>query len=196
MSAIVERIIDGEKWWVDSESGKTYGLCCAVDENRARTRHARHQKRAAKAPPILESHIEGAIVQAMELDGWRAIKMEENFSERKKKKTGEPGMSDHLFLRYHNAADPRGPVPYTKTRCYNPLGDILWWEFKRVRGDRQKAEQLSADQLKWIHAERSRGALVWVAGADHAATIAGAALHYLESGLCRRREVFERLAHG
>lgn len=143
-----------------------------------------------------EASIEDRIVEAMELDGWRAFKMEENFSERKFKKTGEPGMCDHLFLRPHNQGDPRGPVPYTKTRCYNPLGDILWWEFKASREIRKRAEFLSAKQVKWIMAERAKGFLVWAAGeeADYPPTAEGCARKYLDSGLCRRREAFERLA--
>lgn len=199
MSTIVERIIDGEAWWVDSETGKTYGVCRVITEDQARHKHVQRTARAAKAltkAPIKESDIETTIVRAMELDGWRPFKMEQNFSERKKKRTGEPGMPDHLFIRYWNTGDPRGPVPYTKTRCYNPTAEVLWWEFKRIivrEGRKDKASELDPDQVKWITAERARGALVWVAGVDHNADIAGAALHYVKSGLCRRTELFLKL---
>lgn len=194
MSTIVERIIEGEKWWVDSESGRTYGLCRVVTEDQARRKLVMRTARAAKSPALLkESDIETAIVQAMEKDGWRAFKMEENFSERKRKKTGEPGMCDHLFLRPHNQGDPRGPVPGYKTRCYNPLGDILWWEFKAAKEVRKRAEILSPKQVQWQMLTKAQGFLVWSAGVDHDATIAGAAQHYLESGLCRRREIFVAL---
>lgn len=150
---------------------------------------------AALAPPK-ESEIETAIVRAMVLDGWRPFKMQYSFDKIKKLTLGELGMSDHLFIRYWNQGDPRGPVPGHKTRCYNPTGEILWWEFKRIRhrkGRKPKATDPEPEQVKWTAAERARGALVWVAGVDHEASIAGAAKHYLESGICRRREIFEAL---
>lgn len=140
-----------------------------------------------------EADIENALVTAMQLDGWRAFKQEYNFDTVKKLTLGEPGMCDHLFLRPHNQGDPRGPVPHTATRCYNPLCDVLWWEFKASIRRRKRREFLSTDQVVWIEAERRKGFLVWVAGLDHDADIPGAARHYLESGLARRREVFERL---
>jgi hypothetical protein len=148
--------------------------------------------RIGKAVLPKESEIEKAIVQAMVLDGWRPFKMEENFSERKKKKTGEPGMCDHLFLRYRwraqfNPAANLGP---------EAIAEVLWWEFKRIRrrpGRRDKATGLDNDQIDWIVTERTRGALVWIAGVDHEATVEGAAQHYLDSGLARRRELFVAL---
>lgn len=139
-----------------------------------------------------ERDIEQSFDKAMVLDGWRPIKQEENFSERKKKKTGEAGMADKLYIRYWNSGDPRGPVPGYKTRCYNPQAEVLWIEWKRDRRKRKDQEH----QAVWQERERDRGALLWVAGVDFEASIAGAAQHYLASGLARRREIFEALIPG
>lgn len=155
--------------------------------------------RVAKPPEPKEDSIEKAIVQAMVLDGWRPFKMEENFSERKKKKTGEPGMCDHLFIRYI----PRdGPCNLNCPACDAPFvfrphdfgkTEVLWWEFKASKKVRKRKEFLSKDQVAWVAAERARGALIWVAGLDHEADTPGAAQHYLNSGLARNRAPFEAL---
>lgn len=142
-------------------------------------------------PIIYESHIETAIVQAMVLDGWRPFKMQYSFDQVKKLTLGEPGMCDHLFLRYR-AGEKLTPVSILRSRV-TLLDEVLWWEFKRVKsrpGRRDKATGLDPDQVQWIAAEKAKGAMVWVAGIDHEADIAGAALHYLGSGLCNRPEVF------
>lgn len=138
-----------------------------------------------------ETDIETALVDAMVLDGWRPFKMEENFSERKMKRTGEPGMCDRLFVRYHKDSRRWGGDDPGRSHV-----ELLWWEFKRIivrPGRKPKASQLDPDQVKWIDAERHRGALVWVAGINHPATIEGCAKYYLESGLCRRTELFLKL---
>lgn len=195
MSAtIVERIIKGEQWWVDSETGRTYGLCRVVTETQARLKFEKRKRQAAakalKAPTIKESDIEAAIVQAMTLDGWRAFKMEENFSERKKKKTGEPGMCDHLFVRPLFTVAPSHANYRGFDRQYV---ELLWWEFKAAKEVRKRAEFLSVDQVKWQQLAEVQGFLVWSAGVDHEADIAGAAQHYLDSGLAHRRELFVAL---
>ncbi len=148
------------------------------------------------AETLLERQIEEDIVKAMALDGWRAFKMEENFSERKKKKTGEPGMCDHLFIR---------PIPVTANSVEPPLteaqasgyGQVLFWEFKRKRAKKGRkaleTTRSTPDQLRWQAEAKRQGFLVWVAGVDHPATRAGAARHYLESGFCRRPPLFEAL---
>lgn len=86
---------------------------------------------------LKESHVEQAVVEFLQWDGWHVIKMEENFSERKSKRTGEPGMPDRLALRY------------------NP-DQILWLELK-APGKKPRPHQLD-----WHEAERKRGALVLV----------------------------------
>lgn len=147
---------------------------------------------------LLERQIEDSIVQAMVLDGWRAFKQEENYSEVKKKKTGEPGMCDHLFMRPTIVDTLDGTPPELVTvQCW---AQVLWWEFKRKRAKKGRktleTTRSTPDQLKWQTEAKRQGFLVWVAGVDHPATLAGAARHYLESGLCRRPEVFEALCHG
>ena len=106
---------------------------------------------SAKAPRIMERHIEEAVCALLEIDGWRSWKMEENFSERKMKRTGERGMPDRLFLRYHHANN--GCAKYEWVRA---CGEILWIEFK-APGKLPRPEQAA-----WHDAERARGALVLV----------------------------------
>ena len=137
-----------------------------------------------KAPPVLEKHIEKAITALLEIDGWRAIKMEQNFSERKRKTVGEPGMADHLYIRYADYAD-RSPV-------WASQAQVLFIEFKKLRGGNgkrgifTKAEKASIKQRAWIARERSRGALVLLVGEDCPATIEGVRAWYRNSGLARR----------
>jgi len=142
-----------------------------------------------KAPPVLEKHIEKAITALLEIDGWRPIKMEQNFSERKRKTVGEAGMADHLYLRYTWHSSPR-------CDCMKPLNcpgaEALWIEFKKLRGGNgkrgifTKAEKASIKQRAWIARERSRGALVLLVGEDCPATIEGVRSWYKNSGLNRR----------
>jgi hypothetical protein len=148
-----------------------------------------------------EADIETTIVDAMVRDGWRAFKMEYSFDKIKKLTLGEPGMCDHLFLRparglkLHASIHDREGNGFTTTQQLGfAAGEVLWWEFKASKRRRKRAELLSPDQVLWTEAEKRKGFLVWIAGIDHDATLAGAARHYLESGLCRRREVFQPLA--
>ncbi len=152
--------------------------------------NAQAAKKAARVE--YEAEIETTIVSAMVSDGWRPFKMEYNFDTVKKLTLGEAGMCDHLFLR---------PKPILRLQ---PLieGDIelpegfiqgLWWEFKASKRRRKRKEFLSRDQVLWTDCEKRAGFLVWIAGIDHEATIDGAAQHYLDSGLCRRREFFVAL---
>jgi hypothetical protein len=140
---------------------------------------------------LYESQIETTIVDAMERDGWRAFKMEYNFDTVKKITLGEPGMCDHLFIRY--ASRDAGVLAAMLTSTQFAKAEVLWWEFKASAKRRKRREYLSVDQTFWIQAEKAKGALVWIAGIDHEATIDGAAQHYLDSGLARRREFFVAL---
>lgn len=154
--------------------------------------------RTVTTPPApLERDIENSFDKAMIIDHWRPMKQEQNFSERKKKSTGEPGMCDKLYLRYLYGHDPANALSCTcgmKEGC--ACCQVLWIEWKRIivrPGRKDKASKRSAEQATWQERERNRGALVWSAGTHFEASVAGAAKHYLESGLCRRREVFEAL---
>lgn len=124
-------------------------------------------KRGA-SPRISEAHIEQACTQILQIDGWRAFKMEQNFSEKKQKSVGESGMPDRLYIRYWDYPPKRGG------------GEILWIEWKRLDG--KKATVTSQAQKDWILIERSRGALLWVAGEDFPSTIEGFREFYKTSG--------------
>lgn len=143
-----------------------------------------------KAPPVLEKHIEKAITALLEIDGWRAIKMEQNFSERKRKSVGESGMADHLYLRY-GCRDASVFLKIIKP-FHISKSEVLWIEFKKQRsgngkrGIFTKAEKASIKQRAWIARERSRGALVLLVGEDCPATIEGVCAWYMASGLNRR----------
>lgn len=149
---------------------------------------------------LYEADIETTIVDAMVRDGWRALKQEYSFDRIKKLTLGEPGMCDHLFLRpakglklHASLHDREGNGFSTTQQLGFAAGEILWWEFKASKRRRKRREFLSPDQTLWIQAERRKGFLVWVAGVDHEADIAGAAQHYLDSGLAHRRELFVAL---
>lgn len=141
---------------------------------------------------LYEADIETAIVGAMILDGWRALKQEYSFDRIKKLTLGEPGMCDHLFLRAKPILRLQPLIPGD---IELPPGFIqgLWWEFKASKRRRKRKEFLSPDQVLWTNCEIKAGFLVWIAGIDHEATIDGAAQHYLDSGLARRRELFVAL---
>ena len=135
---------------------------------------------------ILEKHIEEACVQIMEFDGWIVRKMEQNYSERKRKVIGEPGMADRLAIRYieRNQGHPRSITP-------SGVAEVLWIEFKRPRpsktGKTWRAPTRAAiHQQAWHLLERKRGALTLIAGCDFPASIEGFTNWYRNSGLMRR----------
>ncbi len=170
---------------------RNLNLTAAQFKELVATRDRLRVQNSALARELYESDIEKAIVGAMVLDGWREFKMQYSWDQIKKITLGEPGMADHLFLR---------PRPILRLRpvfedMELPPGFIqgLWWEFKASKKRRKRKEMLSPDQVLWSDREQALGFLVWHAGIDHPATIAGAAQHYLDSGLARRREVFTAL---
>lgn len=120
----------------------------------------------------LERDLEKAASDFLALDGWRVLKQELNWSERKKKSVGEKGMPDRLYIRYG----------LTGTIGHSEAGaQVMWGEWKRVGG------KPSAAQLKWHEIERARGALTFIAGVDFPATIEGLQVWYSKSGLQRNR---------
>ncbi len=128
----------------------------------------------------LEKDIEKSCTDLLVLDGWRSFKMEQNFSERKRKSVGEPGMADRLYIRYDRAElAPR-------------WAEVMFVEWKRLKGGSgkralfTKAEKAKIRQLRWIAEERAKGALVLLAGVDFPATIEGFRTWYRSSGLMRR----------
>jgi len=123
---------------------------------------------------VSEADIERTCTELLELDGWRSFKMEENFSERKMKRTGEKGMPDRLYLRYNWAYEFR--VTYRRV-----IADVLWIEWKANGG------KPSLAQRNWIAAETKRGAMVLLAGTNFPASIEGFKEWYRNSGLMRNR---------
>jgi hypothetical protein len=115
-------------------------------------------------PKLSERDIERTIREYLEWDGWRVFHFEQNFSERKRKVVGEPGMPDLLCIRYGRDGD-----------------HVVWLELKAPTGKPRKAQML------WCAAERQRGATAFIAGRDFPATIEGFQQWYRASGLMRRK---------
>lgn len=140
-------------------------------------------------PRITERQLEDACCAYLELDGWVCRKMEQNFSERKRKVVGEKGMADRLCIRYGKSA-PEILGCFSLGGC--GCAELMWIEFKRERGGDgkkvlfTKAEKAKIHQVGWIAAERARGGLVLLCGVDFPPTIEGFQKFYRESGLCRR----------
>ena len=114
-----------------------------------------------------ERDLEKACSDLLQCDGWRLLKTDPVSDRRRGKGFGEIGMADCLYIRYLRRA----------------TGDseVMWIEWKAPRGKPSGAQRL------WIAAERARGALVWLAGADFPASVEGFLAHYQESGLMRRK---------
>lgn len=84
-----------------------------------------------------EAEIARAIVDFMQKRLWRSIRMQRTVIPGQFQ-TGEPGITDYLFLHYE-------PVL------------VLWVEVKAPDG------HLRPQQREWIDRERARGATVWIA---------------------------------
>ena len=126
-----------------------------------------------------EADIERTCTQLLELDGWRALRTDPVSRCEWGKGFGEPGMPDHLYLRYLSGS----PVTHAGPRgeAAAPGDQVLWVEFK------QRGGKVLPRQKAWHEAERARGAVVWVAGEDFPASIEGFAQAYASSGLMRRK---------
>lgn len=127
-----------------------------------------------KALRVSEADIEKTCSQILEWDSWRSFKMEQNYSERKQRRTGEAGMPDRLYIRY------------TPVRTWLPaetlsLCEVMWIEWKALGG------RVSQAQQDWQVAEVARGALVLCAGRTFPASIEGFKEFYKTSGLQRRK---------
>lgn len=133
---------------------------------------------------LLEAHIERAIVDLLELDDWVCRKMEQNFSERKRKIVGEAGMPDRLCIRYLDKARiefPTASGSLVVAVLKPPAAEVMWLELKSLKGKH------APHQKAWQAAEMARGALVLRAGIDFEASIEGFAKFYAASGLQRRK---------
>ncbi len=135
---------------------------------------------------LLERHIQEYVVSFMELDGWRAFKMEamsdRGFISRVLQKirkhpglpgmadviggimrscaraagVGELGMADYLFIRYDDDSLEEFNPEYTTAESIQSMARVLWIELKRP------GAKPRPDQIAWKEAEERRGALVIV----------------------------------
>ncbi len=131
---------------------------------------------AEKAPVEWPEHlIEAECTRLLEQDGWRALRTDPVSDRGRGKGFGEPGMADHLYIRYtpFYSQSPDGH--------YMSSSHTLWIEFKAAKGKPKKR------QIEWHEIERARGALTWIAGVDFPASVAGFVEHYRKSGLNRGR---------
>lgn len=125
---------------------------------------------------VLEAHVQQTVTQLLEYDGWRAFRTEHaiersNDEQRRfKRRVGEPGQPDYLYIRYN-------PVTYLQPMdsVNRTDADVMWIEFKKP------GEEPEPKQLKWHAAERACGALVLVVD-----DIDAFRKWYEESGLKRR----------
>lgn len=118
---------------------------------------------------IKESDIQKAVMDYLQLDGWRVFHFEYGFDERSKKTHGELGMPDLLCIRY-----------LTSNRLVLAGAAVLWIELKSLTGKHR------SEQIVWRKAEAERGGLVWCAGMDFDPTIDAWLKFYRKSGLNRR----------
>ena len=135
----------------------------------------RARMEADKSVEWPEHLIEAECTRLLEMDGWRALRTDPVSDRGRGKGFGEPGMADHLYIRYE-------PVnPGEEMDCMSANTEILWIEFKSAKGKPAK------HQTEWHTKERARGALTWIAGVDFPASVAGFVEHYRKSGLNRGR---------
>lgn len=121
--------------------------------------------RARRTPGLLEHHVQRAVTELLEWDGWRAFRTELTVQRERGRVVGERGQPDYLYLRYATPVAGQG----------TGLASVIWIEFKRP------GEKPRADQLAWHEAEGARGALVLVVD-----DINQFIQWYRESGLQRR----------
>lgn len=122
----------------------TLGRQC---DHAARTPGSRQVK---KRSSITEAHVQQAVVEFLQLDGWRAFRTELTVQRERGRVVGERGQPDYLFIRY------RGFVGGSKfSSLASPpsqtCADVVWIEFKRP------GETPGKHQLAWHEAERSSG---------------------------------------
>lgn len=131
---------------------------------------------SAKIPRLTEAQLEKQVCDFLAADGWICRKTELNYSERKRKRTGEQGMPDRLCIRYF----PRIISMFRHPR-HDVLAQVLWIEFKR---DGKGVASIA--QRAWHTLERKYGAETIIAGEDFAPTIDGFRWWYERKGLVRK----------
>jgi|KBSSwiStaDraftv2_1062776.scaffolds.fasta_scaffold02616_10 hypothetical protein len=132
-----------------------------------------------------EHMIEAECTRLLETDGWRALRTDPVSDRGRGKGFGEPGMADHLYIRYSFSTPQEWLEEPTRTPgdtvARASQSQVLWIEFKRP------GEKPAKHQTEWHTKERARGALTWIAGEDFPASVAGFVEHYRKSGLNRGR---------
>lgn len=130
---------------------------------------------------MLESEIEEECTKLLEEDGWRALRTDPVSDRSRGKGFGEPGMADHLYIRYHCEYGVHTMRKVGPDASWLAQSEIIWIEFKRP------GEKAKKHQHDWHVKERARGALTLIAGEDFPATAAGFKDWYAVSGLKKLR---------
>ena len=112
---------------------------------------------------VKEKHVQQAVTQFLELDGWRALRTDPVSDRGRGKGFGEEGMPDYLYVRY-----PMGRM----ATCW---AHVLWIEFKAP------GKQAAPHQVRWHARERILGANVQVVD-----NFDGFRRWYMTSGLNRK----------
>ena len=120
---------------------------------------------------LSEKNLQRTCSDYLELDGWRMLRTDPCSDRRRGKGFGEIGMADCLYIRYNS-----GVTPQAKPQD----AQVLWVEWKSSGGSATQQQRL------WIAAEKARGALVLLAGADFPCSVEGFLEYYRASGLMRR----------
>lgn len=126
-------------------------------------------------PVVYEKNIQSDCTQWLALDGWRPLRTDPVRDRRRATGFGEPGMADHLYIRY--GAHGRGCKCFGKAGCVG--AQIVWIEWKRPKSEAKQ------HQLDWHAKERALGAVVLLAGIDFPPTVEGFKEYYRNSSLRR-----------
>lgn len=109
--------------------------------------------RTTRGPAILEAGIQKAVTEFLQLDGWRAFRtehaIERNAKGGFKRRVGEVGMPDQLYIRYTYFG-------ISHTSGLRSVAEVMWIEFKAP------SRKPRIDQLAWHETEAKQGALVLV----------------------------------
>lgn len=116
---------------------------------------------------LLESAIQRTCEDILRAHQWRIFRLEENYSERKRKRVGERGAPDCMAVKYNGCLQtpPTGKA------------QIVHIEWKAAKGKPSEA------QTAWHAAERARGAFTAISGIDFPASIEGFTLWAKRNGL-------------
>lgn len=129
-----------------------------------------------RALKISEAHIEEACTQMLQLDGWWTLKLEQNYSEKKRKVVGEAGMADRIYARFENVTQANYKA---KQFFAQAKAEVMFIEWKSLTG------KPGDEQVRWRLKMQKLGALALLAGYDFDRTIEDFRRWYKTSGLMR-----------